>query len=119
MMEKAMVHNTMNKDLEAMTGCRCPGGCFCKYDVGDLVHIAYKKFIEKVPTVDLIHSAHSAKEVELVSVVALLDLKASDADIMIKEHMSDSSCDVLACRNALRSKLDVALKSYSPNGDRQ
>lgn len=107
----------MKNRTDSTTGCKCPGKCFCKYDADDLVSIVYKKRVKGISTVDLVSAARSSREIEFVSVVALLDLNEADADMMIKEHMAGSSCDVLACRNYLRSKIDDALKAYSPTGE--
>lgn len=101
----------MSDEAKVIEECGCPSKCFCKYDVHELLEIARKKRIHGIPTVHLINQAASDREKELICVVALLDLNDVVVEIMINEHMSSESCDVLACRQGLRRKLDETLKS--------
>ena len=100
----------MNDDARVIRECGCPSKCFCKYEVGELLDIARAKMVEGVSTVDLVKRATSDHERELICTVAMLDLDDAVAEIMINEHMSGRSCDVLACRNGLLKRLNKALK---------
>jgi len=75
-----------------------------------MLDVGYKKFIQRIPTVELIHNAKSEREKELIEVVAMLDLDDVVAEIMIREKMSGESCNVLSCRDILKRKLYKALK---------
>lgn len=99
----------MNDEVKVIEECGCPSSCFCKYHAAELLDIARKKLVEGIPTVDLIKQAASDHEIELICTVAMLDLDDGVAEIMINEHMSVESCDVLACRKGLRKRLDAAL----------
>lgn len=98
----------MKDDLQ--TGCQCPSRCFCKYQVGDLEEIGRRKLIANVPTVELMKSASSDREKDLICVISMLDVDEAIADIMIREHMADAACDVLACRESLKRRLYRRLK---------
>ncbi len=98
-MEKSEISVTQNYHTP------CPSRCFCKYDADELKEVAYKKIIQKVPTLELLGSAKSQREKELISVVAMLDLDDNVAEIMIREKMSAESCDVLGCREGLKQRL--------------
>jgi len=93
------------KIVEVMKHCKCPPKCFCKYDEHELLDVAYKKIVQKIPTVELIQNSQSKSGKELIEVVALLDLDDVVAEVMIREKMSDESCDVLGCRENLRSRI--------------
>lgn len=101
----------MNEKNEIIKHCGCPPKCFCKYDAHELQGIGYKKLVQGVPTVELIKSAKSPREKELISVVSMLDLDSVVADIMIREKMSGESCNVLACRENLRERLFKLLEA--------
>lgn len=100
----------MNNDAKVIKECGCPSKCFCKYTVAELLEIAKAKKIKGISTVNLIKQATSDFEKDRICTVAMLDLDDSVAEIMINEHMSGESCDVLACRAGLRKRLDAALK---------
>lgn len=90
--------------------CKCSSKCFCKYDADELRDIGYKKFVQKIPTVELLKKAGTDRERELVSVVAMLDLGGEVAEIMIREKRSAVSCDVPNCRDTLKRKLFKLLR---------
>ncbi|HEX9783969.1 MAG TPA: hypothetical protein VGA56_14705 [Opitutaceae bacterium] len=104
---------TTNWDTSVETGlidrCRCPSRCFCKYDTAELLEIGEKKLRQHIPTIELLRHARSTREKELVCVVSMLDLDDVVAEIMIREHMADAACDVMACRDELRNRLLAAL----------
>ena len=92
--------------------CQRPTRCFCKYEVEELEELGRKKFIERFPTVKLMQSASTQRDKDLICVISMLDIDDSIAEIMIREHMADATCDVLACRENLKRRLHHRLKVW-------
>ena len=92
--------------------CQCPSRCFCKYRVDELEEIGRKKIVEKFLTVSLMRKASSARDKDLICVISMLDIDDSIAEIMIREHLANATCDVLACRENLKRRLYLRLKVW-------
>ena len=90
---------------EHVNMCECPSSCFCKFDAHELLEVGRRKFIQHIPTLDLMKAARSPREKEIIRVVSLLDLNDYVAQIMIREKMVCHTCDVLACRADLKKRL--------------
>ncbi len=86
-----------------------PEGCFCDYDMDELVAVARKRFVEKVPTVDLMESSQSLKEKDEICIVSLLDVDDEKLEALMKESLIDEKCDVISCRRLLKKQISRKL----------
>jgi hypothetical protein len=85
-----------------------PQHCLCGIAIGELRRWARKKYVDHVPTMDLLAMAKNTRQKESVSIVALLDLP-DDLVIRILAPMAKSGCRILACRDHVRQWLDGML----------
>jgi hypothetical protein len=75
-----------------------PHRCFCRVPIADLRRWARKKYVEQVPTMDLLAMAKTRRQKEAVSIVALLDLP-DDQVIRMLTPLARPGCHILACRD--------------------
>jgi hypothetical protein len=83
---------------------RHPKNCFCQISSEELLFWARKRYVENVPTLDLLNSVHDARRKEIISIVALLD--ADDESLL--EMMGDINLPdhhILHCREELKKML--------------
>lgn len=92
-------------------GCNCPSKCFCKFDPDELVPVARRKFVLGESTLVLMREAKTSHERDMVCVVSMLDVPDSMGEFMIAGRKSDSTCDVLACREALKRSIEKRIHS--------
>jgi hypothetical protein len=85
-----------------------PHHCFCRIAIGELRRWARMKYIEHVPTMDLMALAKNPRQKEAVSIVALLDLP-DDVVIRMLAPLAKPDCRILACRDHVRQWLDGML----------
>ena len=85
-----------------------PHRCLCRVAIGDLRRWARKKYVEQVPTMDLLAMARSRRQKEAVSIVALLDLP-DDVMIRMLTPLAKPGCRILACRDYVRQWLQGML----------
>jgi hypothetical protein len=85
-----------------------PQHCFCGIAIGELRRWARKKYIDHVPTMDLLALAKNSRQREAVSIVALLDLP-DDMVIRMLMPLAKPGCRILACRDHVRQWLDGML----------
>ena len=80
---------------------RHPKNCFCQISSEDLLFWAHKRYVENIPTLDLLNSVHDARQKEIISIVALLDAD----DKLLLEMMGDVNLPdhhILHCREELK-----------------
>ena len=81
-----------------------PRRCFCQIATEELRHWARLKYLQHVPTLELLGLAKDRQEKEAVGIVALLDVPDDDV-IRTMRPLSQSRCNVLACRDHVRDWL--------------
>lgn len=47
----------------------------CELNINNLIHYAYKRYIENIQTIELMQQATTSKQKEEIALVALLDIK--------------------------------------------
>jgi hypothetical protein len=79
--------------------------CFCQTDPQLLERIARRKFVEGVPTVELMRQARTEPERAAVTVVSLLHVPEEELEKLCPEH--GRHCEhVLPCRQRAAKKLN-------------
>lgn len=78
-----------------------PQRCFCRVAIGDLRRWARKKYVEQVPTMELLAMAKNPRQKQAVSIVALLDLP-DDVVIRMLTPLAKPGCRILACRDHVK-----------------
>ncbi len=78
-----------------------PHRCFYRVAIGDLRRWARKKYVEQVPTMELLAMAKNPRQKQAVSIVALLDLP-DDVVIRMLTPLAQPDCRILACRDHVR-----------------
>lgn len=81
-----------------------PHRCFCRVAIGDLRRWARKKYVEQVPTMELLAMAKNPRQKQAVSIVALLDLP-DDVVIRILTPLTKPGCRILVCRDQVKQWL--------------
>ncbi len=84
-----------------------PKNCFCQISQEKLLFWAHKRYVENIPTLELLSSVHDARQKEIISIVALLD--ADDESLL--EVMSDVNLPdhhILHCREELKTMIKLA-----------
>jgi hypothetical protein len=84
-----------------------PKNCFCQVSPEELLFWARKRYIENIPTLDLLNSVHEARQKEIISIVALLD--ADDESLL--EMMGDVNLPdhhILHCREEVKKMIKLA-----------
>lgn len=71
--------------------------CFCHYSPNNLIKWIRRRFIENIPTIELINNAESAEEVEAISLVGLIDVKENDL-LNIMSDVEKENSHILECR---------------------
>lgn len=85
-----------------------PTRCFCQIPVHELIGWAQRKYLDHLSTIQLLAMAKDHREREAVSIVALLDIPDADV-ILLMTPLTQSHCNVLACRDHLRDWLHAML----------
>jgi len=83
---------------------RHPKNCFCQILPEELLFWARKRYMENIPTLDLLNSVRDSRQKEIISIVALLD--ADDESLL--EMMSDVNLPdhhILHCREELKKMI--------------
>lgn len=62
------------------------GECFCRIPPEFLVRLVRAKFIERVPTVDLLKKCADERERRYVNTIALLDVPEAEVREMLKDE---------------------------------
>ena len=86
-----------------------PEGCFCDYDIDELIEVARKRYVDKVPTVDLMQRSGSPKEKDEVCIVSMLDVDDEKLAELVKKSLIDEKCDVISCRRFLKKQISRKL----------
>jgi hypothetical protein len=85
-----------------------PTRCFCQIPVHELIGWARRKYFDHLSTIQLLGMAKDHREREAVGIVALLDLPDADV-VLLMTPLTQSHCNVLACRDHLREWLHAML----------
>ena len=80
---------------------QCP---LCSFSIEELSYWAEKRYIEKIPTVELIKTTKNEKEREIVTIVGMMDV-SDDTLLAIASKINEQDCAIYACRERLRSIL--------------
>jgi hypothetical protein len=73
-----------------------------------LIGSARRKYLDHLSTIQLLAMAKDPHEREAVSIVALLDIPDADV-VLLMTPLTQSHCNVLACRDQLRDWLHAML----------
>ncbi len=93
-----------------------PGRCFCRIAIDELAGWARKKYVERIPTVQLLRMAKGPGEREAIGIVALLDVPDIEV-IRMMSPLTPSGCNILACRDRVKEWLaDILDMHPSPHG---
>lgn len=88
---------------------KCP---LCSIPFDELTKWAEKRYIDNIPTVELLKQAKSEHEKEIITIVGMLDVD----DSVLEEIISKSSindCNVYSCRYKLKRWLkEKTLSTY-------
>ncbi len=87
-----------------------PTHCFCQIPTNELKEWAFKRYHEKISTVDLLKSTDDPHEREVICIVSLLDVDEETlfemmGNVNIPEHR------ILHCREDTRKLLNEELKT--------
>ena len=85
-----------------------PTRCFCQIPVHELIGWARRKYLDRLSTIQLLAMATDPREREAVGIVALLDIPDADV-LLLMTPVTQSRCNVLACRDHLRDWLHAML----------
>jgi len=85
---------------------RHPKNCFCQIAEEELLFWAHKRYVENIPTLELLNSVHDDHQKKIISIVALLDAD----DKYLLEMMGDVNLPdhhVLHCREKLKKMIKL------------
>jgi hypothetical protein len=83
-----------------------PQHCFCQIPDSELMYWVKKRYLEKIPTLDLLDSTDDPHEREVISIISMLDL---DEDTML-ELMGDVEMPIhhiVHCREHVKKLLGL------------
>jgi len=89
-----------------------PRHCFCQLPMRVLRHWARKRYLEQVPTLELLALAKRPIQQEAVRIVALLDVPNEEL-VRLLGPLGQPGCRVLECRDAVRRWLAAMLATPS------
>ena len=81
----------------------------CSIPIDEIGFWAEKRFIDKIPTVELLKQAQTDREKEIVTVVGMLDVDDATLDVMFNTA-KESDCNIFACRARLKKWLEQRLE---------
>ena len=82
-----------------------PELCFCEYDIDELIHVGHKRYVENIPTVELMKNALSEKEKDEICVISMLDVDDDKLEKLRGDRVVDQKCNVISCRRLLRKQI--------------
>ena len=88
-----------------------PSRCFCQIAMDELTGWARKKYLERMPTIQLLTLARNPREKEAVGILALLDVP-DDEVIRVMTPLTPSGCNILACRNHVKKWIADMLEMH-------
>ncbi len=85
----------------------CPKHCFCHFHEDELLPWVKERYHENKDTVDLIRSARTSHEKELISIVGLLDV---DDELLLKAmcNVNKEEYHIVHCREMVKRILGLA-----------
>jgi hypothetical protein len=89
-----------------------PRHCFCQLPMRALRRWARKRYIEHVPTIELLAEARGPRQQEVVGIVALLDVPDEEV-VRLMGPLGRPGCRVLECRDAVKRWLTTMLETDS------
>jgi hypothetical protein len=81
-----------------------PRRCFCQVAIDELAGWARKKYLDRIPTLDLLRMAQDPRQREAIGIVALLDVP-DDEVIRMMTPITQAGCNILVCRDHLKAWL--------------
>ena len=90
--------------MTAIDHLQHPSRCFCQIPLQELKVWFERHYVQGIPTVELLGSAATAHEREVISIVALFELD----DLVVLKLMGDVNLPehhILHCREYFRAKL--------------
>lgn len=63
-----------------------PRLCYCRIRDKRLKEIVYKRFVDQIPTEDLMDQLHDVKDREYLAAIALLDVKVEDLPKVVPDN---------------------------------
>lgn len=82
---------------------------FCDHAFAQLQRIAEAKYIEHVPTIELLKQARDADERDAIGIIALLEVDDAVVEGLLQDPDHSHQCEVLRCRRLLRRQLSRAI----------
>ncbi|MFV2060277.1 MAG: hypothetical protein ACC653_06295 [Gammaproteobacteria bacterium] len=89
--------------------CRNPA-CLGNYDFEHISSYAVQRFVDGLSTIDLLVEAKTAKEVEEICLVCLLDVEDTKINDMELSCQNSVDCKVTNCREQLREIIEYKLQ---------
>jgi len=90
------------------TGIKCS---LCTIPIDEIGVWAEKRFIDEIPTIELLKQARNDRDREIITVVGMLDVDDAKLHTML-EAAKESDCNIFACRQQLKTWLQKRI-----NGD--
>ena len=88
-----------------------PTRCFCRIELDQLTGWARKKYLDHLPTIQLLALAKNPGEREAVAIVALLDVPDEEI-VRMMTPLSLAGCNILACRDHVKRWLSDMLAMH-------
>lgn len=79
--------------------------CFCHHSPLNISKWIKRRYIDKIPTVELINNAESKNDIEVISLVGLIDVPENDLLTAMSDVDKETS-HILGCRASAVKMLD-------------
>lgn len=87
-------------------GIHHPRHCFCQISESELLHWLKKRYLEQVPTIELLDSTDDPHEKEVISIVSMLDIdEAIMLELMGNVDMPEHH--IVHCRENVKKMLGL------------
>ncbi len=88
------------------SGFTDPCRCFCQVSEAEMRPWVVKRYVDHVPTMDLLRSTDDAQQKEIISMVAMLDVD-DDTLLGVMSSVDKPGAHILGCREKARQMLGV------------
>ena len=96
--------------------CNNPA-CIGNYDFDNISNFAIQRFVEGNNTLDMLVEAKSAREVEEICLVCLLDVEDDKIQELELSCNHSVECEVTTCREQLRDMIENELKNKNTDSN--
>lgn len=84
--------------------------CEANYDFDKVIYFARKKFIDQVPTIELLQSAKTDKEREEICLISLLEVEDAEVRDLLVECKYQNKCSIVNCQQVLKKMIEKELQ---------